>query len=136
MKILLDTQIALWAWTEPELIPERLRAALVGAGAEVWFSQVSAWEIQIKYGLGRLPLPERPELFVPAAAKRSGFNYVSIQDSAIYFLDRLPNFHRDPFDRLLVAHSITGNYHLATVDSQILQYPVLTVPTGPTERRR
>ena len=126
MKILLDTQIALWASTEPELIPERMRTALLGAGVELWFSQVSAWEIQIKSALGKLPLPERPEQFIPLAVDRSGFNYLSIQDSAIYFLDRLPNLHRDPFDRLLVAHAITGHYRLATVDAQILQYPVPT----------
>jgi PIN domain nuclease of toxin-antitoxin system len=127
MRVLLDTQIALWAWTQPERIPEILRSAITDARNEVWFSQVSALEIRIKYGLGKLPLPERPEQFVPRAVDRSGFGYLSIQDSAIYFLDRLPDFHRDPFDRLLIAHSNTGNYHLASVDQQIHRYPVLTV---------
>lgn len=56
-----------------------------------------------------------------------GFNNVRIQDAAIFFISRLPHFHRDPFDRLPIAHSITGHYHLATVDQQILQYPVLTI---------
>ena len=51
MRLLLDTQIALWAWTEPEQ-------------------------------------------FVPRAVDRSGFDYLPIQDSAIYFLDRLPKYHR------------------------------------------
>jgi PIN domain nuclease of toxin-antitoxin system len=127
MRILLDTQIALWAWTQPERIPENMRAALTGSGNEVWFSQVSTWEIEIKHELARLQLPESPEQFLPKAIERSGFNYVPIQDAAIYFLGRLPGFHRDPFDRLLIAHSLTGNYHLATVDQQILRYPVLTV---------
>jgi len=127
MRILLDTQIALWAWTEPDRISRNLRAALSSADNEVWFCQVSTWEIQIKHGLAKLPLPELPEHFLPKALDRSGFHYVPIQDAAIFFLSRLPHFHRDPFDRLLIAHSITGHYHLATVDQQIQQYPVLTI---------
>ena len=128
MKILLDTQIALWAWSQPDRIPKNLRTAIIEPENEVHFSQVSTWEIQIKFGLGKLPLPERPEQFLPPAIHRSGFNYLPIHDAAIYLLDRLPLYHRDPFDRLLVAHSITGNYHLATVDQQILQYPALICP--------
>ena len=99
MKVLLDTQVALWVWAQPDRIPENLRAAIISSDNDVFFSQVSTWEIQIKHGLGKLPLPERPELFLPAAIRRSGFNYLPIQDSAIYFLDRLPEYHRDPFDR-------------------------------------
>ena len=127
MRILLDTQIALWAWAGPERIPEEIRSALVDSANEVWFSQISALEIQIKFGLGKLPLPERPERFIPRAIDRSGFNYLPLQDNALYFLDRLPDFHRDPFDRLLIAHAITGHYHLATVDPQIRRYPVMAV---------
>ena len=127
MKVLLDTQIALWAWTQPERIPKNLSAVMTSSDNEVWFSQVSTWEIVIKHGLGRLQLPERPGQFLPHAIERSGFNYVPIEDSALYFLDRLPKLHRDPFDRLLIAHSITGNFHLATVDQMIQRYPVLTI---------
>ncbi len=116
MRILLDTQIALWGWTQPERIPDVIRTALTASGNSVWFCQVSTWEIQIKHGLARLNLPELPERFLPNAIDRSGFNYLPIQDAAIYFLGRLPDFHRDPFDRLLIAHSITGNYHLASGD--------------------
>lgn len=127
MRVLLDTQIALWAWGQPERIPEEIRLAMTDPGNEVWFCQVSVLEIQIKFGLGKLRLPERPEQFLPRAIEQSGFNYLSLQDVAIYLLDRLPDYHRDPFDRLLIAHSITGNYHLATVDPQIHRYPVLAV---------
>jgi PIN domain nuclease of toxin-antitoxin system len=127
MKVLLDTQIALWAWTDPDRIPAGLRQAIVDPGNEAYLSQASTWEIQIKLGLGKLRLPDRPERFVPEAVSRSGFNYLSIFDEAIFFLDRLPDYHRDPFDRLLVAHSIVGHFHLATVDEQILRYPALVI---------
>ena len=127
MKLLLDTQIALWAWISPERIPKYVCDALLDRGNEVWFSQVSTWEIQIKYGLNRLPMPDRPEKFLPAAIQKAGFLYAPIEDGAIFFLDRLPNFHRDPYDRLLIAQAIYSHYHLVTVDSQVTQYPVLTI---------
>ena len=128
MRILLDTQIALWVWTDADQVPANLRSAITDANNEVCFSQVSTWEIQIKYGLGKLLLPERPEQFLPTAIRRSGFNYLPLEDSAIFFLYRLPAHHRDPFDRLLIAQSITGNYHLATTDQQIYKYSALIVP--------
>lgn len=61
------------------------------------------------------------------SVRSSGFNYVPLSDEAIYFLDRLPDYHRDPFDRLMVAQTIVENYHLATVDRQVTRYPVLLV---------
>jgi PIN domain nuclease of toxin-antitoxin system len=124
MKILLDTQIALWAWVDPGKLPQTIRNGLTSPAHQIFFSQVSTWEIQIKFALGKLPLPERPEKWLAAALQDSGFNYLTIQDSAIFFLDRLPAFHRDPFDRLLIAHGITGAFQLATVDPVIMQYPV------------
>lgn len=127
MKILLDTQIALWAWSAPDRIPNEIRLAILNSDNETHFSQVSSWEIQIKFGLEKLRLPERPVRFLPKAIRRSGFNYVPILDEAIFFLDKLPDYHRDPFDRLLIAHSIIGNYHLATVDEQIVKYPALVI---------
>lgn len=127
MKLLLDTQIALWAWAEPERIPPEVKTAMTDEGNEVYFSQVATWEIQIKYALGKLPLPEKPEKFLPKAISRAGFQYLPIQDRAIFFLGQLPDFHRDPFDRLFIAHSITGNFTLATSDPSVMKYPVLYV---------
>jgi len=127
VKILLDTQIALWAWMDPGRIPEIIRRALEDPSNLVYFSQVSTLEIQIKFGLGKLTLPDHPSRFVSEAVQSSGFNYVPLSDESICFLDRLPNYHRDPFDRLMVAQSIVENYHLATVDKQVTRYPVLLV---------
>ncbi|MDA7915939.1 type II toxin-antitoxin system VapC family toxin [Verrucomicrobia bacterium] len=127
MKILLDTQIALWAWFESERIPREITAAIVDPDNEVYFSQVSTWEIQIKYDLGKLKMEPAPAKFLPNAIERSGFRYQPIQDDAIFFLGRLPSIHRDPFDRLLIAQTMVGNFKMATVDSKVLEYPVQTV---------
>ncbi len=124
MRILLDTQIALWAWAEPARIPGHIKEAMTALGNEVFFSQVSTWEIQIKYDLGKLSMDSAPIKFVPTAIKRSGFLYQAIKDDALFFLGRLPGIHRDPFDRLLIAQAIVGDFKLATVDDKVLKYPV------------
>src|SRR5688500_16442983 len=94
---------------------------------EVLFSQVSTWEIQLKYQQKKLVLPELPEKFVPEAVRRSAFRYQPITDAAIFFLGKLPPLHRDPFDRLLIAQAILEGCTLATTDRQITPYPVPTL---------
>ncbi|MDA7644858.1 type II toxin-antitoxin system VapC family toxin [bacterium] len=119
--------VALWAWMDPGRIPATIRLAIEDDSNLVYFSQISTLEIQIKFGLGKLRLPDHPSRFIPEAIQSSGFNYVSLPDESFYFLDRLPDYHRDPFDRLMIAQSIVENYYLATVDKQVTRYPVLLV---------
>ena len=85
MKILLDTQIAVWAWIDPDRIPGTVRLALEDPSNRVYCSQVSSMEIQIKFGLGKLTLPDHPRCFVPEAVRASGFNYVPLSDHSIFF---------------------------------------------------
>lgn len=127
MEYLLDTQIALWIFLGSPRLPHRIRQRLDEKDSVWIFHQVSNWEIQIKFSLGKLPLPEKPEDFIPEAIMRSNLTYRTISDRAIYFLGKLPPIHRDPFDRLLIAHAITEGMPLATNDQIILQYPVPTV---------
>jgi PIN domain nuclease of toxin-antitoxin system len=124
MKLLLDTHVALWFWMGSERCPRSLAAAIADATNEVVFSQVSTWEIQLKFQQKKLTLPELPERFVPEAVRRSAFRYQPITDAAIFFLRKLPELHRDPFDRLLVAQAIVEGCTLATLDRQITPYPV------------
>jgi PIN domain nuclease of toxin-antitoxin system len=124
VKILLDTQVALWAWTAPEKLPARMRVQIGSPENEVFFSQVSTWEIAIKHQLGKLPLPSAPETFLHRAIAESGFGYLNILDAAIFLLGRLPNLHRDPFDRMLIAHALAAHCHLATADEMLARYPV------------
>jgi PIN domain nuclease of toxin-antitoxin system len=122
--VLLDTQIALWIVTENPRLPRSVQSA---AGREdiCWiFHQASLWEIQIKYLLGKLPLPASPETFLPGAIQRTGFQESPIENEAIYFLAKLPNHHNDPFDRLLLAHAMFRGWEVATLDGQWDAYPV------------
>jgi PIN domain nuclease of toxin-antitoxin system len=122
--ILLDTHVALWVLVDSPHLPAAVRAAAGQSGIRWVFHQVSTWEIQIKHDLGKLPLPASPGTFLPNAIEQSGLAYERIEDDAIFMLPKLPDHHRDPFDRLLIAHAAVHGWEVATVDEQVMRYPV------------
>ncbi len=122
--ILLDTQIALWILVDSPKLPAAYRRGTAESGIRWVFRQVSLWEIQIKYDIGKLRLPKSPGELLPPAINEAGLFLESIEDEGIFLLGKLPPVHRDPFDRLLVAHAILHGWELATVDSNITKYPV------------
>jgi PIN domain nuclease of toxin-antitoxin system len=119
MSSLLDTCVILWAAREPGRLSVRIHNLLLNPAEEVVISIVSAWEISLK-----------PELNVPDAAGwiRQAANKLQAQVLPVRLehiaaLQRLPQQHRDPFDRLLVAQAIAGGLTLVTPDEAIWKYP-------------
>ena len=125
--ILLDTQVFLWMQNDPDRLSEKIKSSLKSTDYRWFLSQISVWEIQVKYDTGKLSLPTKPSECIPEIIRQSGLAYQNLQDDAIFMLGRLPQLHRDPFDRLLVATCIVNGWTLATVDEQIKEYPVQTV---------
>ncbi|MGH9367191.1 MAG: type II toxin-antitoxin system VapC family toxin [Thermoanaerobaculia bacterium] len=127
MRLLLDTRTFLWiAGGAPE-ISARAREAFVDPANEVFLSAASAWEIAVKHKIGRLPLPEPPETFVPGNRQAHGIEPLDLDERAALRAGRLPDLHRDPFDRMLVAQAIEGVFVLLTPDEAIRQYAVKTL---------
>jgi PIN domain nuclease of toxin-antitoxin system len=126
VKILLDTHIFLWLNTEPERLGERL-ALVEDDGNALLVSAASSWEIAIKYGLGRLPLPEAADRYVPERLRALGAEAIAIEHSHALAVAGLPKLHRDPFDRLLVAQAGLLDIPILTADPQIAAYPVHTL---------
>jgi len=126
MKALLDTSVLLWWLGEPSRIKPDLLDALKNEESVVWFSQVSLLEIQIKVSLGKLRLDFPVEL-VPDLADRSGLTALPLSNAAIFTLPKLPDVHRDPFDRLLICEAIQQGVPLVTPDQVIHRYPVKTL---------
>jgi PIN domain nuclease of toxin-antitoxin system len=123
LRVLLDTHIFLWMHTEPERLGEYL-PTVEDARTELIVSAVVSWEIAIKYGLGRLPLPEVPERYVPERIRISGARPLAIEHTHALAVARLPQLHRDPFDRLLVAQANLLDMPILTADPEIAQYSV------------
>lgn len=127
MKLLLDTCVALWFFEESPEMPRGLLAKLKSPAHQVYFSQVSTLEIQIKYTLGKLKLPDPPDVFVPETLQRHRLRKLPLTDACIFQLSKLPLLHRDPFDRLLIATAQTEGMTLVTPDRNIQAYPVKTL---------
>ncbi len=127
MRLLLDTCTFLWIVGGDKALSVRARAAFVDPESEVFLSAASAWEIAVKHRLGKLPLPAPPEEFVPAQRAAHGIEALPVDEEAALQVAKLPDLHRDPFDRMLIAQAIVGGLVLATPDDPIRQYPVRTL---------
>lgn len=126
MRLLLDTCTFLWIITDsPDLSPGA-RELFADQGNEVFLSVASTWEIVVKHRLGRLPLPEQPRLFLPRQRRQHGIHSLPIEEDAVLQLSRLPDYHRDPFDRILICQAIARGLVLLTPDPAITQYAVRT----------
>ena len=81
----------------------------------------SAWEIGIPYAAGRLPLPERPAIFVPKLREARGIGSLEVDEESALLAGRLPALHSDPFDRMLIAQAIVHGMTILSPDPEILQ---------------
>jgi len=127
VRLLLDTCTFLWIVGGAPELSVRARQAFADPANDVYLSAASAWEIVVKHRLGRLPLPETPDRFVPRARDAHGIDRLDIDEAAALHVARLPDLHRDPFDRILVAQALLGGLVLVTPDEALRQYPAPTL---------
>jgi PIN domain nuclease of toxin-antitoxin system len=127
VKLLLDTHIVLWAASAPDKLEPATRTLLEDGVHEASVSVVTAWEIAIKQSLGKLDLPKPAERWLPEVLRRTGFEFASLGIQAALRVRGLPWHHRDPFDRLLIAHAIEDGFTLVTRDEAFRDYGVPVV---------
>lgn len=127
MKFLLDTHALIWWDENPARLGSKALAACLDAGNELWLSVASVWEIQIKMMLGRLALSKPLKHLIDDQVKQNGMLILPVKFDHILRLESLPDRHKDPFDRLLVAQALEENCVLMSHDPMIAQYPVTTV---------
>jgi PIN domain nuclease of toxin-antitoxin system len=127
VKLLLDTQLLLWAAGQPEKLPAEAKALLEAPDNELLFSAASVWEITIKKGLGREDFRVEPRV-LRRGLLDNGYVELPITSQHAVGVDGLPALHRDPFDRLLVAQAQSEGIMLITADPQVAEYP------GPVRR--
>jgi PIN domain nuclease of toxin-antitoxin system len=129
MRLLVDTHCWLWMLVSPARLGEPLRQLLTDPENELLLSAASAWEIAIKYALGKLPLPVEPGAYVPSRMASSGTAGLPIQHAHALHVATLPPHHRDPFDRLIVAQAQLERLTVVTVDPQFAAYDVAFLPS-------
>ncbi len=119
MRLLLDTHMLLWGFTDPERLSAIETAAIEAPGNLVFVSVASLWEIAIKTRDGRLQAPGGlPEL----VAANPDFEVLPVLVAHAWAVRQLPMHHRDPFDHLLIAQALCEGLTLMTHDRWIRRY--------------
>ena len=121
---LLDTAPLIYLMGAEASVPSPVRRELADPKSEVFYSQISLWEIQIKYQLGKLPLADEPAVVLPRGLAKYDFTRLDLTDAAIYGLSRLPRIHGDPFDRILIMQAKLTGSTLVSPDKTFSRYPV------------
>jgi PIN domain nuclease of toxin-antitoxin system len=122
VKLLLDTQLLLWAAGNPERLSSRARRLLNDPENELLFSAASLWEITIKAALGRDDFRVEPRV-LRRALLDNGYVELPITSEHAVNVQTLPPLHKDPFDRLLLSQAIIESITLVTADAELERYP-------------
>ena len=124
MRVLIDTHVWLWMWSEPEKLRNETRTIVEDPETELHVSAVSAWEISVKAHAGRLRLPTDAGDWLADARHLADVTQLPITFAHASRAGNLPDHHRDPFDRMLVAQAQIESLALVTADPQLAAYPV------------
>ena len=120
MKLLLDTHVLLWWLDDSALLSVGARQAIENENNTVYVSAAVAWEIVIKRRLGKLNFAHDLE----AILTTNRFEPLPVTVSHALAVEQLPDHHKDPFDRLLVAQALQEGFTLVSRDMDIQRYPV------------
>ena len=122
MKLLLDTQLPLWAAGQQERLPAEARTVIDDGRNQLMFSAASLWEIAIKSGLRRADFRADARL-LRRGLLDNGYDELAITSEHAVTIANLPPIDKDPFDRLLIAQSAVEGILLLTADPIVAQYP-------------
>jgi len=124
VRLLLDTHVLMWTLGEPELLTDLERRAIHDRGNDALTSVASIWELAIKQAAGKLKLPAPVADWLPPLLERTRIDTLAIDARHALTAGALPAYHRDPFDRMLVAQAALEGLTLVTRDRAIRQYGV------------
>ena len=124
MRLLLDTHAFFWWITDDPQLSTKARELISDSHNTMYWSAASSWEVSIKYALGRLPLPETPDEFLPVELVKNRIESLSVIDAHAFQAGRLPRHHADPFDRMLVAQAQIESLVILSNDRKLSHYDV------------
>jgi PIN domain nuclease of toxin-antitoxin system len=127
MRLLLDTHAFLWWVTDDDRLSAAARASIGASDSQVFVSAASAWEIITKVRIGRLPLHGPVDGFIARHLEENAFQPLAITMRHTFELEAMPDLHRDPFDRMLIAQALAEDMPLVTGDHEIRAYPISTI---------
>lgn len=122
MRLLLDTHLLLWAAGNPEKLSADARTLMEDPLNILMFSAASLWEVTIKAALGRTDFQVDPHLLRRGLIE-NGYEDLPVTSQHAVAVGQLPDIHRDPFDRILVAQATVEGILLLTHDPLVQSYP-------------
>jgi PIN domain nuclease of toxin-antitoxin system len=127
VKLLLDTHAFIWLNEESRQLSDTVKALYRTKENEIYLSIASAWEIQIKAQLGKLDLKMPIKELIHKNIEENQIYLLSINLSHIDYLERLPAYHKDPFDRIIIAQALVENLTIVSIDSAFDDYAVSVI---------
>ena len=124
---MLDTHAFLWWITDDPRLSLKVRDLIADGQNELFLSAASAWEIAIKAQIGRLHLSDKPDVLIPDQLSRNSIQALPIHFRHALHVFDLPNHHRDPFDRMIIAQAELENLPIISSDKIFNQYGVEVV---------
>jgi PIN domain nuclease of toxin-antitoxin system len=121
VRLLIDTHLLLWAAGDSHRLSGEARAMMNARENELFFSAASIWEIAIKRGLGRADFEVEPRILRRGLID-NGYKELAVASAHAVAIDALPNIHKDPFDRLLIAQAMVEGFTLLTSDDTVCAY--------------
>jgi PIN domain nuclease of toxin-antitoxin system len=123
----MDTHAFLWFVSDDDRISSKAKSIIKNRNNEVYFSAASAWEMSIKIRLGRLTIEDDLDSFIINQLAENSFHALSVTISHSIYTSKLPEIHRDPFGRMIIAQSQVENMSLISKDKNIKKYKVPVV---------
>lgn len=123
MNILLDTHVLIWALENNPTLSKAAVNCIVDGCNTVFISAVTVWEIGIKRNMGKLQVPGN----LLEEMSRHRFIPLPITLEHAQLAGNLPDIHKDPFDRMLVAQAMLEKLTLVTRDKLIVDYKIKTI---------
>lgn len=127
MRLLLDTHVAIWAISQPSVLPGRIRSLIADPDNSPHISAASILEISIKYRLGKRSAPPLSGTQALLAFREAGYALLDVRPEHAAAVGELPLLHGDPFDRLLAAQALVEPMRLMTHDKKLAAYSDTTI---------
>lgn len=127
MKLLLDSCVFLWLIDKHENIPPKVKQRISDPLNQIYLSSISITEMIIKSSIGKLSMTKPYAKFIKDQRLINNILALGLIEEDLAFLEKLPNIHADPFDRILICQAIANDMTIVTSDKHIASYPVKTL---------
>jgi len=118
MNYIIDTHILLWWLNDASKLSSHVKDIISKSSNIIYVSSASLWEIRIKQSIGKIDLPNNFQNVLDS----QGFKYLNIKPEHTHEIINLPMYHRDPFDRMIIAQARLEKFYIITNDKHFVDY--------------